>query len=578
MKICRLQFKLSLLSVCLCLGLLLFVHPTKASDVEVANNYVSARVATPANNIVVATTTIPIDCQNAVAILNLTFDDQQGHLSSVFWHDSISGNVSATQEYFYYEWNQYQYGVYSARNIKAGDVLEFDISFSYASGYKDYSITTFCGVDTDNPFNVVSLRNVLNETILTATSSNAVSKVYATYFKDETGSPVWSNVNQTHYIEMPRNNINYFGVFVGDDIVGVSDNNYYNYQITYSGYRPAQWSFVAMTINPLPLYCGDGICSSEIGETGLTCPDDCLQVIDMTTVQDFYLWFDRPIEYCPINTSCNIKYHFDDLIFNPTTDYAKLYYYATSTSSPEFIKNIVPIANNWELGDLSSGSFTASSSATSTQFSYYQIIPCQTFGACFGTSTVAIWYSAKPDYAAIVSDLWPASSSTSTSDFITDFNMTAYNLTCSAEQWGGDWWTKLGCYFRFGEIVLQKKSVDILNNSMAKTWSALKNIFPFNFASLINSSWKTSKASDTPDDLEFLDMLDDDGSIYFDFSEMTGTTTKLKFWGADTFNNTNGEFTKVRTISKYLFYGLLILYIYLKGKSVYNEFTGNKDE
>ena len=321
-------------------------------------------------------------------------------------------------------------------------------------------------------------------------------------------------------------------------------------------------------------YCGDGICNGT--ETSETCID-CLTIYDMTTLQDTYLWFDNPVQYCPIDTSCIIKYHFDTEIFN-YSDYGKLYYYPTSTSSPEFVENIVPIANNWELGEMSGGSFVASSTATSTQFSYYQLIPCQTFGDCFGTSTVAIWYSAKPDYAAIVSDIWPATSSTSTKDIIEDFNMTAYQLTCSEEQWSGDWWTKIGCYFRFGEVVLQKKSVDILDSRMKKTWSALKNIFPFNFANLVSTSWANSNVNNVPEELSFLDMLDDEGNISFDFSSLTGTTTKLTFWGENTFNNTNGEFTKVRTISKYLFYGLLILYIYLKGKSVYKEFIGNKEE
>lgn len=327
---------------------------------------------------------------------------------------------------------------------------------------------------------------------------------------------------------------------------------------------------------PAP-YCGDGICNGT--ETSTTCID-CLSFYDMTSLEDTYLWFDTPITYCPVNTSCQIKYHFDTTIFNPTADYGKLYYYQTSTSSPTFIKNLLPLATGWELGDLDGGSFVASSTSTSTNFSYYQIVPCKTFGTgeCWGTSTIAIWYSAQPDYGAIISDLWVATSSTSTSDMIDEFNLTAYHLTCSDEQWSGDWWTKLGCYFRFGEVVLQKKSIDILNRSMAKTWSALKNMFPFNFANLVNTSWKNAKASDTPAELSFLDMLDDTGSISFDFSAMTGTTTKLKFWSSDTFDNTGGEFTKIRIISKYIFYGLLILYIYLRGKSVYKELIGNNNQ
>jgi hypothetical protein len=173
--------------------------------------------------------------------------------------------------------------------------------------------------------------------------------------------------------------------------------------------------------------------------------------------------------------------------------------------------------------------------------------------------------------------MWIATSSTSTVDMIDEFNLTAYYLTCSDDQWNGDWWTKLGCYFRYGEVILQKKSIDVLNRSMSKTWSTLKNMFPFNFANLINTSWKDSSASETPEELSFLNMLDETGSISFDFSAMTGTTTKLKFWSSETFNDTGGEFTKIRIISKYIFYGLLILYIYLKGKSIYKELIGHNE-
>lgn len=321
-------------------------------------------------------------------------------------------------------------------------------------------------------------------------------------------------------------------------------------------------------------YCGDGICNGT--ETDTTCID-CLTFYDMTTLEDTYLWFDKTIEYCPINSSCAIKYHFDTDIFNPATDYGKLYYYESSTSTPDYLGNITPLATGWELGDLDGGRIIASSTATSTHFSYYKIVPCQTFGSggCWGTSTVAVWFSPPPDYEEIISGMWVATSSTSTSDMVEEFNLTAYNLTCSAEQWAGDWWTKIGCYFRFGEVVLQNRASQILSNVMSRTWSSLKNMFPFNFANLMNTSWKAATISGVPSDLAFLDMLDDEGNISFDFSAMTGATTTLTFWGANTFNNTNGEFTKVRSISKYVFYGLLFLYIYLKGKHVYNELSGN---
>jgi len=321
-------------------------------------------------------------------------------------------------------------------------------------------------------------------------------------------------------------------------------------------------------------YCGDGICNN--GETGATCID-CLTFYDMKTLQDTYLWFDNTIEYCPVNTSCAIKYYFDTSIFNPSADYGKLYYYESSTSTPDYLGIITPLATSWELGDLDSGTIIASSTATSTHFSYYAIVPCKTFGegGCWGTSTIAIWYSAQVDYAAIVADIWPATSSTSTEDFIGDFNATAYHLTCSDEDWAGDWWTRLGCSIRFGEIIIQNRASEMLSRTMSKAWSALKNMFPFNFANLMNTSWSAASVSGVPAELSFLDMLDDEGNISFDFSAMTGATTTLTFWGANTFDNTNGEFTKIRTISKYIFYGLLFLYIYLKGKHVYNELSGN---
>jgi hypothetical protein len=321
-------------------------------------------------------------------------------------------------------------------------------------------------------------------------------------------------------------------------------------------------------------YCGDGICNGD--ETGSTCID-CLTFYDMTTLQDTYLYFDKVINYCPINSSCSIKYHFDNSIFNPTTDYGMLYYYANSTSSPEYLGNILPLATGWELGDLDSGQFIASSTTTSTEFSYYAIKPCKTFGGggCWGTSTVAVWFTAPPSYDDIIAGVWVATSSTSTDDMLPDFNMTAYQLACSDDQWHGDWITQIGCYYRFSTMVLEKKAGEIISQAMSRTWSSLKNMFPFNFANLMNTSWAAANVNGVPADLAFLDMLDDDGNISFDFSAMTGTTTKLVFWGANTFNNTGGEFTKVRSLSKYLFYGLLLLYIYLKGKSVYNELAGN---
>lgn len=323
-------------------------------------------------------------------------------------------------------------------------------------------------------------------------------------------------------------------------------------------------------------YCGDGICNGT--ETSTTCID-CLSFYDMTTLQDTYLWFDQSFYNCSINSSCQIKYHFDTSIFSATTDYAKLYYYPNGTTTPQYIGNITPLANHWELGDLTGGSFIASSTATSTEYTYYQIVPCKTFGSggCWGTSTVGVWFNEPPNYNDIISAIWTATSSTST-DLVDEFNVNAYHLTCSDEQWTGDWWTKLGCYFRYGEVILQHKSIDVLKRSMSATWAALKNMFPFNFANLINTSWKNSSPSTVPSELSFLNMLDSDGNISFDFSPMTGATTTLTFWGANTFKNTGGEFTKIKIISKYIFYGLLILFIYLKGKKVYNELIGNNSQ
>jgi len=340
-------------------------------------------------------------------------------------------------------------------------------------------------------------------------------------------------------------------------------------------------------------FCGDGICNGT--ESFETCAADCL--LEMTTLQDLYLQFNPSIFYCPINTTCKLNYNYDPDIFTPA-DFLKVYYYASSTAIAQYL-GVEPIATSYQLGIYGKGYLTASSTATSTAFSYYQVVPCQMSGDCWGTSTLPIWYTATPSTAALISAI-NNFNATTTPAGIADLPM--YNMACSDEEWntpdpvwGIDWlnattsipalnFTKLKCYtlftlYKTGDYLAKSGTV-----AAEAATAVLKVTFPFNIPLNIYASWVNSASSTIPTNIAWLsDEIDLDGNISINLgNNLTGigTTSTTTIWGKDVGENITEWETwrlRVRTLFGYLIWGAFIYFqIIRRGYRIYDELN-NKE-
>lgn len=333
-----------------------------------------------------------------------------------------------------------------------------------------------------------------------------------------------------------------------------------NTMTTWAVYK--QYGFVAnknvlLQVNDTPsTYCGDGICNGteeidvcitdcgasvcgddvcEGNETELSCAVDCLNVLPMTSLQDTYLRFSEPFNSCLTGATCVFHYSYDLDIFDTGSDFIKVYHYASSTADPTYL-GVAPISTSGTLGR----GFIATSSVATSTYQYFQVVPCQFDGDCYGTSTVAYFFADENNF---------------------DFSWLIENNLSSATSTDSlDDQTKISGLLTIG--------TDFLIGFFRPFLSIFYNVFPFNVPVIFLDAWADSADQTLPDDLDLFNSLDNDGNISL---TLPISASPITVFGPDillTESVSQNHYTAVRSFSTYLIWFLFAMAVYYFAKRV----------
>lgn len=178
----------------------------------------------------------------------------------------------------------------------------------------------------------------------------------------------------------------------------------------------------------------------------------------------------------------------------------------------------------------------------------------------------------------------------STSTAETLFGSNTHDLACSAEDWASsnDNWlgfngTKLKCialeatYDTIAQI--NNFFIKILSNLMNKVAA---NIFPLTIPIRIVESWNSSAYTNLPADIQWLDIADANGNIYYNFpKEWTGGTEDIKIplWGKAVFGATTSSllfFNRIRSFMVYVIWAGFAWSFYRLAYEFYDEYMVQK--
>jgi len=171
---------------------------------------------------------------------------------------------------------------------------------------------------------------------------------------------------------------------------------------------------------------------------------------------------------------------------------------------------------------------------------------------------------------------WGFGNSTSTASTTISnlfLGQTPHDAACTSAEWTdaeSSWWTAIRCNAVRQTYELIANTGAFISNRIADATGLLGNIFPFNFPVKIYQSWTASAAtSSLPVGLEFMDIIDGSGNIYFDFPAEwggTATATPMLIYGptmlAPEGTTAADFFAGIRTLSTYLLWGAFIWGIY----------------
>lgn len=321
------------------------------------------------------------------------------------------------------------------------------------------------------------------------------------------------------------------------------------------------------------------------------------EVYLISETEDLYLQFNPLLNFCPTNTSCLLNYVYDTALFSNSADFLKIWYYETSTSTPEYL-GIQPLATKWEFDILGSGYLIASSSTSTEQFSYYRVQPCQMNYpyACAGTSTVAFQFIEQKDpIEEIENMLNTPGNETIAQNQGGIITINPKEIACTQEEWdtpdpviGIDWlnattsvpalnFTKHVCNIKAGLIAIPIATGNVFKNWWEKTGDYISKIFPFGIIKNISNSWTNSASSTVPVALEWLVPVDESGNITMTIPASfikQATSSEIVVFGPDLADSDSSwqEFaTKIRGITTYLLWAGFLWGLYLFGIKIYNE-------
>lgn len=222
-----------------------------------------------------------------------------------------------------------------------------------------------------------------------------------------------------------------------------------------------------------------------------------LEIIDAQTVEGLYFRFDNILNTCRVNMSCKIGFNFDTNIFDKDAT-GKVYYYATSTSTPTDLGQI-NLNTQGRIGIYGTGNIIATSSTPSTAYSYYQIVPhSDVWGKDYATTTAAVWFLSESDFTAQYDDVWNASNA-----IMTELGIDTYKLACTDEQWTatssipflGVNVERMMCNTKKWVLDVGIKPMEALIGQVNKLKSRLLGIFPFNLIYKIQNGYQEATKS-----------------------------------------------------------------------------------
>ena len=188
-----------------------------------------------------------------------------------------------------------------------------------------------------------------------------------------------------------------------------------------------------------------------------------------------------------------------------------------------------------------------------------------------------------------IADILAAST---TNPFFEDSAM--YHAACDDEQWGTPPpelfgvnvpalnLTVIACRFKLGLIISGNKFTTIMTDNLYRAGNILKNVFPFNIYTNINTSWQNSATAEVLPELAFL--TPQNGNLTVKIPTVGTSTASIVVWGADIFTSPTalGEenankavqlFTAIKTMIKWALWGLFGLWAVKNGKAFVAKLT-----
>jgi hypothetical protein len=469
-------------------------------------------------------------------------------------------------------------------------------------------IQSLCNVDSVNPLqwanryggdvgttittNYIEIANnnsfILSNHLLPYGSYNGYTPTSTSQFSQQIYDPGGANCQSKFYYltENAKTSLNYYT----NTATCLDCNNRHSLDVFVFNYDPA---------TPAE-YCGDTFCQTAT-ENCATCPIDCGECASNPNVQNLGLFFFyNPYTFSNQSTAV-IRYLYNEDVFTHydhievrkmNTDWTESTFIATST-----IMDISGLS----LGKRDGKSyFTLTGDGETNGYEYYEVIGhlapywSPTLGDVEATTTIPYMVIIKwqPTEIPTVADILAASS---TNPFYDDAVM--YEAACSEEDWntpppeifGVDVpalnLTVIGCKFKLGLIIAGNKFTTIATDGIYRAGNILKNVFPFNIYTNLNSSWKNSASATVMAELAFLSPVD--GNLTAQIPTTGTSTATIVLWGKDIFTSsstlgtvnaekTNQLFLAIKTIIRWALWGLFGLWAIKNGKAFIDKMTGGQ--
>jgi hypothetical protein len=245
-------------------------------------------------------------------------------------------------------------------------------------------------------------------------------------------------------------------------------------------------------ITSTPSGCSGGL-QPTLWQTCTYAPE--YDIYDAQSVEGLYFRFDNIINYCRTDMSCKLNYSFDTNIFGSAAT-GTLYYFASSTASSVNLGTI-NLNTQGSLGIYGSGNLTATSSASSTVFSYYSVVPhSDIYNQNYATTTVAFFFMDPTTFDQTFTDPWNAAATANM------LGLNTHDLACTAAQWAstssipflGVNVDVMMCNTRMWLLDTGLTPMQWFINKVNLARDNLMGIFPFNIIKKMQTSWQAATA------------------------------------------------------------------------------------